>query len=128
MEGSLQVSETSLLCLGCSEGGTGLTQINITGHISGDHFPDGEAFVMDPTGQTIILGKSVHLSPGGPALNLPGNKRLLMMTIKLHIIVDKNGRFMSAYTTDSNGSRRDVEINASQEGHEEVLNDLNVEK
>ncbi|MEM6737352.1 MAG: hypothetical protein AAF620_14915 [Bacteroidota bacterium] len=123
--GNIKISESAVPCLGCAEGETsGLKEININGQISGDHFPDAESFIMDVTGQTILLGQSAHLSPGRPALNLLGNKDAPMMKFNAQIIVDQNGKFINAYTTDSDGNITNMTINAPQEGYQKVLEDL----
>ena len=126
MGGNLNVSETTLPCIGCAEGENGLIQVSITGQIQGDHFPDAEAFIMDPTGQTIMLGQSAHLTLGGPALNLPGNKNAPMMSINAQIIVDQNGKFINAYTTDPDGNRINLNINIPQKGYQNYLNEINI--
>jgi len=69
--------------------------LSITGQISGDTFPNAEAYVSDADGNSVFLGIFVTQSGPqvGPTMTLAGDKNNPMMNINMGIETDKNGIF-----------------------------------
>ena len=69
--------------------------LSISGQISGDEFPNAEAYVSDANGNSVFLGVFVTQSgpQEGPTMTLFGDKNNPMMNINMGIETDKNGIF-----------------------------------
>ncbi|PWG81170.1 RHS repeat domain-containing protein, partial [Pararcticibacter amylolyticus] len=66
--------------------------LSITGKLTGDNFPSTEAFVSDPSGQSVFLG--IGLKEGNPYQSLWGtNKENPIANISLSLTTDDKGNF-----------------------------------
>ena len=65
--------------------------LDVVTYISGDGFPNCEAFISDPTGKSIFLG--VHVRKGAAAVSLFGDKKYPMISSAIRIEVDDEGNF-----------------------------------
>ena len=65
--------------------------LSISGTLTGDDFPATEAFITDPSGQSVFLG--VGMYKGSPYLELPGFNRKSITSFNLAISTDKDGNF-----------------------------------
>jgi RHS repeat-associated protein len=70
--------------------------LSLTGHISGDAFPDAETAIFDESGQGIMLGEYYHKWFHSPLAMLPGNNDRDMIDFTVQIVFDENGNFKSA--------------------------------
>mgnify|MGYP001817405351 FL=1 len=69
--------------------------LTISGKISGDTFPNAEAFVADAQGNSVMLQAFMTANEPvfGPLLTLAGDKNVTMMEINVGIVTDKDGIF-----------------------------------
>jgi hypothetical protein len=69
--------------------------LSISGQVSGDTFPNAEAFVADAEGNSISLGIfATQSGPNrGPFFTLAGDSNDPMININIGIVTDKNGIF-----------------------------------
>ncbi|MEE4083518.1 hypothetical protein [Pseudomonas viridiflava] len=65
--------------------------LDVVTYISGDGFPNCEAFISDPSGKTIFLG--VHVRKGAALVSLFGDKKYPMIASAIRIEVDDDGNF-----------------------------------
>ena len=71
-------------------------EVKIHGNVSGDDFPDAEAFLYDAAGHGINLGDFKHSVFGSPIKDLPGEGNSMLINFNITIKLDKNGNFISA--------------------------------
>jgi RHS repeat-associated protein len=85
------------------ESGCGGNQImSISGTISGDAFPNAEAFVTDNNGTAVFLG-TFESSAGpnvGPFVSLAGDNKSPMINVNMSILVDSKGSFVGVMQGD----------------------------
>jgi RHS repeat-associated protein len=83
------------LKIATSELDDGNQLLSITGQISGDRFPNAEAYVTDADGNQVWLGAFANQSgpDAGPFVTLAGDFNRPMMGINASIVTDKNGIF-----------------------------------
>ena len=83
------------LSISVADGKDGNQILSITGSISGDAFPNSEAFVNDATGNSLFLGvfSSKKGKFEGPTFQLAGNRKLPMIDINISIMVNSDGIF-----------------------------------
>ncbi|MBX8484653.1 hypothetical protein [Pseudomonas cichorii] len=65
--------------------------LDVVTYITGDGFPNCEAFISDPVGKPIFLG--VHVRKGAAAVSLFGDKKFPMIASAIRIEVDDDGNF-----------------------------------
>lgn len=65
--------------------------LDIVTYISGDGFPNCEAFICDAVGTAIFLG--VHVRKGAAAVSLFGDKKYPMIASAIRIEIDDDGNF-----------------------------------
>ncbi|MBU6956149.1 hypothetical protein KRR23_00100 [Pseudomonas sp. CVAP len=65
--------------------------IDIVTYITGDGFPNCEAFISDPSGKAVFLG--VHVRKGAPITSLPGDKKYPMIASAIRLEIDDEGNF-----------------------------------
>jgi hypothetical protein len=84
---SLKIATSNL------DGGNQL--LSIRGQISGDRFPNAEAYVTDSKGNSVWLGAFMNQSGPdvGPFFTLAGDKNKPMINVNVGIVTDKNGIF-----------------------------------
>jgi len=83
------------LKIATSELDDGNQLLSITGQISGDRFPNAEAYVTDAEGNQVWLGAFANQSGPdiGPFFTLAGDKNKSMINVNVGIVTDKNGIF-----------------------------------
>ncbi|WP_246628925.1 hypothetical protein [Algoriphagus marincola] len=83
------------LKIATSELDDGNQLLSISGQISGDRFPNAEAYVTDADGNQVWLGAFANQAGPdvGPFLTLAGDFNRPMMNINASIVTDKNGIF-----------------------------------
>jgi RHS repeat-associated protein len=79
--------------------------LRISGEITGDHFPAGEAFATDAKGNSVFLGASdagpwSHNSTFAPYFGLAGHGDQVMSVVNVSINVNKDGTFNSVVGSD----------------------------
>lgn len=96
------INHNAALTIGVSNGKNGNQILNISGTLTGDSFPAGEAFVTDAKGNSVFLGVSPlpsgiagnPVSEGSaPYLLLTGDNNRQMASVNVSILVDKKGIF-----------------------------------
>lgn len=65
--------------------------IDIVSHISGDGFPNCEAFIVDAKGTAVFLG--VHVRKGAASFSLWGDKKYPLISSAIRLGVDAKGNF-----------------------------------
>lgn len=65
--------------------------IDIVTYITGDGFPNCEAFISDASGKSVFLG--VHVRKGAPITSLPGDKKYPMIASAIRLDIDDDGNF-----------------------------------
>ncbi|GAB3910021.1 hypothetical protein [Mucilaginibacter boryungensis] len=88
-----------------SNGKDGTQILNISGSITGDHFPAGEGFATDAKGNSVFLGVSNAgswslNSTFAPYFGLAGHGDALMSTVNVSIVVNKDGIFTGVIGAD----------------------------
>ncbi|HVZ40827.1 MAG TPA: hypothetical protein VHI13_16225, partial [Candidatus Kapabacteria bacterium] len=68
--------------------------LSIKGTITGDQYPNAEALISDPKGQTVFLGAFTRPDNSSPLRKLPGRGTLPMMSVNLQLMLDKDGNFI----------------------------------
>ncbi len=69
--------------------------LTISGQLTGDNFPATEAFITDPSGQSVFLGTGGPPSIATPFLNLMGGFDRDIADIAVTINTDEHGNFVS---------------------------------
>ncbi len=89
--------------------------LSITGQISGDKFPDAEAYVSDANGNSVFLGIFATQAGEiiGPTWTLRDDKNEPMMNINMGILTDKNGIFTGVKVGDKTISIEEWNKNSS---------------
>ena len=67
--------------------------LTISGSIDGDDFPNTEAFITDPSGQSVFIGGDVR--GGNSPLELRGGADKRIMDVGFQIRIDGDGNFQS---------------------------------
>lgn len=67
--------------------------LEIAGAITGDNFPSTEAFISDPSGQSVFLGAGFY--NGNPYTSLPGDNKRPVAAMSVFITTDDSGNFSS---------------------------------
>lgn len=70
--------------------------MTITTHITGDAFPNAEAFIVDTRGTSVFLG--VHERQGTPPAMLPGEEKRFMFSSSLTLALTDAGDFAGTLT------------------------------
>jgi hypothetical protein len=65
--------------------------LSISGSLKGDNFPSTEAFITDPSGQSVFLG--VGFYEGSPYSSLGGENQRSITDFNMSISTDKEGNF-----------------------------------
>ena len=65
--------------------------LSISGSLKGDNFPATEAFITDPSGQSVFIGVGVF--EGSPLFKLPGLNRRDITSFRFGITTDSEGNF-----------------------------------
>jgi RHS repeat-associated protein len=84
--------------------------LNVSGQISGDGFPDAEAFIKDNSGQSLMLGTYNHGKMASPMWSLAGDGDKKMINVNIKVQLDKEGNFRKAWSIDSKGRRTRLDI------------------
>jgi hypothetical protein len=70
--------------------------LSINGKLTGDNFPSTEAYITDPSGQSVFLGIGFYGGldkNSGPFFMLPGQNKNQIASINLIIALNKSGNF-----------------------------------
>lgn len=65
--------------------------LSIKGKLTGDNYPSTEAFISDPSGQSVFLG--IGVKEGNPYTSLKGKNSRPITSFSLSIITDADGNF-----------------------------------
>ena len=65
--------------------------LSISGSLKGDNFPATEAFITDPSGQSVFIG--VGFFDGSPYTHLFGEQKNDITSFGFEIITDSDGNF-----------------------------------
>jgi len=65
--------------------------LDAVAYVTGDGFPNCEAFLVDPRGKAVFLG--IHVRKGAPIWSLPANLNYPMIAGALRLKIDREGRF-----------------------------------
>jgi RHS repeat-associated protein len=76
--------------------------INVSGTVRGDQYPNAEALIVDPKGQTVFLGAFTRPNNSSPYRDLYGEGKAPMIDFNFFIYVDKDGNFTGV---SANGKR-----------------------
>ncbi|MBD0405337.1 RHS repeat-associated core domain-containing protein [Flammeovirga sp. EKP202] len=122
------------LYIATSELDNGNQLLTIKGQISGDRFPNAEAYVTDATGNQVWLGAFANQEgPNmGPFITLGGDFKKPMMNINVSILTDKNGIFtgvrvgdrtisLEQWNKDNSGP---MSVDEFKEEYKEIFNSL----
>jgi hypothetical protein len=77
--------------------------LDAVAYVTGDGFPNCEAFLVDPRGKAAFLG--IHVRKGAPIWSLPANLSYPMIAGALRLKVDRQGNF-TGQLADEIGRRR----------------------
>lgn len=69
--------------------------LTITGELTGDNFPATEAFITDPSGQSVFLATGGPPAIATPFINLMGDRQRPITDISVTFNTDENGNFVS---------------------------------
>ncbi len=95
-EGTPNINVESLFSITSSK-----NTLSVKGVLSGDNFPSTEAFIKDPSGNSVFLG--IGFYEGGPFTSLPGEKNNRAITdFNVTIQLDKKGNFSGIQYNGSN--------------------------
>ena len=65
--------------------------LDVVAYVTGDGFPNCEAFIVDARGKAVFLG--IHVRKGAPIWSLPANLSYPMIAGALRLRIDQNGAF-----------------------------------
>ncbi len=74
--------------------------LTITGELTGDNFPATEAFVTDPSGQSVFLATGGPPRFATPFINLMGDNQRPIADIDVTVNTDEHGNFVSVVDGD----------------------------
>ncbi|WP_281631312.1 RHS repeat domain-containing protein [Flavobacterium luteolum] len=72
--------------------------LSIRGNLKGDNFPSTEAFITDPSGQSVFIGVGYY--EGSPFSSLWGKNERPISEFSFNIMIDKKGNFTGVQSTD----------------------------